>query len=259
MIIDCHVHLPSPSLGVAVEWAPFTPDVPSAIAYLKRCGVDKAICASFRATEARSPEEMRAGNDETMEIARTYPEMVIPGCCINPNFPEESVAELRRCHELGIVWLHELVGYIGGYSYDTPGFAQTMAAASELGMVVQIHSEEPKAAEIDRLCGEFPKVPWVLAHIGDSRDECHVRCELAAQRPNLYLDVCGHGIQRAGVLDLAVKWAGPERVLFGSDYTVNDPAAVIATIQASYLEEGVKGKVLAGNVRRMLGERGVRV
>lgn len=256
MIIDCHVHLPSPSLGVAVEWAPFTPDVKSAIAYLKRCGVERAICAFFRATEARTPEEMRAGNDETMEIARTYPEMVIPGCCINPNFPEEAVAELRRCREAGIVWLHELVGYIADYTYDTEGFARVVRAAAKLGMVVQIHSE---GTEMDRICSELPEVTWVLAHIGDSRDECRARCELAVKHPNLYLDVCGHGIQRMGVLDLAVKCAGPERVLFGSDYTVNDPAAVLATIQASYLEEGVKEMVLGGSVTRMLGERGVRV
>ncbi len=35
-------------------------------------------------------------------------------------------------------------------------------------------------------------------------------------------------------------------MLFGSDYTINDPAAVIATIEKSYLSNEVKAKVLGG-------------
>jgi predicted TIM-barrel fold metal-dependent hydrolase len=259
MIFDCHVHLPSPGLGTAIEWAPFTPDVDAALRYLERCGVDKSVASSIRVTHAKTPEEVRAGNDETLAIAGDHPQAVTPGCAVNPNFVEEAVAELRRCHEEhGVVWVAELVGHAADFTYDTEDFYRVMATAAELDMVVQIHSEQPNAEEIDRLCAEFPKMPVALAHVGDSAQEVHARCQLAAKRSNLYLDLSGHGIQRMGVLDLAVQCAGPDRVLFGSDYTVNDPAAVIATIQASYLSDEAKAKVLGGNVLRLLQERGAK-
>ena len=49
-----------------------------------------------------------------------------------------------------------------------------------------------------------------------------------------------------------------DRVLFGSDYTINDPAGVIARVQQADLDDAAKAKILGGNVGRMLGERGVK-
>jgi len=255
VILDCHVHLPSPGLDRAWEWAPFTPDTAAAIRYLKRCGVDRAIANSMRGEVAKTVEEMRAGNDEVLQAARDYPNMVVAACLVNADLGKEALAEIKRCRQAGVVWMGELCGYASGYTYDTENFARVAALASDLNLVVQIHSEGWE--EMDRICAEFPKVTWVLAHIGDSPEECRKRCELAAKHQNLCLDVCGHGIQRMGVLDYAVKCAGPDRVLFGSDYTINDPAAVIATIEKSYLSDEVKAKVLGGNAVRMLAERGV--
>jgi hypothetical protein len=256
MIFDCHVHLPSPGLDRTWEWQPFTPDLDAAVRYLRRCGVDRAIANSMRGEVATTPEQMIAGNDEAVAAAKAHPEMLVPACLVNTNLGEEAIAEIRRCHdELGIVWVGELCGYASGYTYDTPAFARAIEIATDLNMVVQIHSE---GTEMDRICAEFPRTTFVLPHPGDSPKEVVERCELAAKHANLYLDLCGHGVQRMGVLDLAVRCAGPDRVLFGSDYTINDPAAIIATIRASYLSDEVKAKILGGNVVRMLAERALR-
>lgn len=96
----------------------------------------------------------------------------------------------------------------------------------------------------------------MLAHIGDSPEEVEERIGLAARFPNLFLDICGHGYQRMGVLELAVCQAGSGRVLFGSDYTINDPAGVIARIQAADFGAQTKAGLLGGNLSRLLGEHG---
>ena len=256
MIFDCHVHLPSPGLEKSWEWQPFTPNLAAAMRYLRRCGVDRAIANSMRGEVARTSGEMSAGNDEAAQAAKQYSDMLVPACLVNTDLGEEATAEIRRCrNELGIVWIGELCGYASGYAYDTDAFARAMALAGELDMVVQIHSEGWK--EMDGICSQFPAVTFVLPHPGDSPKEVQARCELAAKHANLYLDLSGHGVQRMGVLDLAVRCAGPERVLFGSDYTINDPAAVIATIRASYLDDRTKELILGGNTLRLLNERGV--
>jgi predicted TIM-barrel fold metal-dependent hydrolase len=256
MIFDCHVHLPSPGLGKTWEWYPCTPDVAAAVGYLKCCGVDRALANSMRGEVAKTPEEMVAGNDEALQAARDYPDLIVPAALINTNLGDAALSEIRRCREAGIVWIGELCGYAGGYTYDTEGFARAAALAGELNMVVQIHSE---GTEMDRICGEFPQVTWVLPHIGDHVQECLARCELAGKHQNLYLDICGHGFQRMGILEYAVKCASADRVLFGSDYTINDPAGVIARVQKADFDEETKAKVLGGNVVRMLGERGVSI
>ncbi|MBN1459404.1 MAG: amidohydrolase family protein, partial [Armatimonadetes bacterium] len=219
MICDCHVHLPSPGLHRTWEWQPFTPDLPAAVSYLRRCGVDRAVANSMRGEVARTPEDMRLANDESAEAAREYGGFIVPACLVNTNFGRDAAAEVRRCHdELGMVWVGELCGYAGGYTYDTEGFAEAVATAADLNMVVQIHVDD--TPDMDRLCREFPSVTWVLPHPGDSAAEVVERCELAAKHAKLYLDLSGHGVQRMGVLDLAVRRAGPDRVLFGSDYTI---------------------------------------
>ena len=257
-VFDCHVHLPSPGLRLTWEWEPFTPDVEAAVCYLRDCGVGRILANSVRGEVARSVAEMIAGNDESAEIARRYPDFVVPACLVNTRFPEEALREVERCHdELGMVWIGELCGYAGGYSYDTPAFAEMLQLATELNMVVHVHDDDYQ--DVSRLCARFPHTTFVLAHLGESPADVRARIGLAAVHPNLYLDMCGNGFERMGVLELAVETAGPERVLFGSDFTINDPAGVIARIQKSRLDEATRRKVLGDNVRRLLTEHGVHI
>jgi predicted TIM-barrel fold metal-dependent hydrolase len=255
-IFDCHVHLPSPGLNFTWEWEPFTPDIPSAVNYLKRCEVSLVLANSVRGEIAESAEEMIAGNDEIAQAARDFPDYIVPACLINTNFPEQSLRELERCRkELNIVWIGELCGYAGGYTYDTRAFGQAVELATRLDMVIHIHNDDD--ADMERLCKEFPKATFVLAHLGDEPDEIQRRIALAGHYPNLYLDICGNGFERMGIFEKAVTIAGAERVLFGSDFTINDPAGVIARVLYSNFNEDTRQKILGGNLAHLLSERGV--
>lgn len=260
MILDSHVHLPSPGLNQTWEWAPCTPDLPAALAYLKRCGVDAAVASSMRAEIATTHADIRAGNDEMMDAAREFPLSgsslcgVLPACLVNTNFAAESLAEIERCHAQGVIWLGELCGYVGGFRYDTPAFAAALRKATDLNMIVQIHNDDP--ADMARLCAENPATTFVLAHLGDSPAECATRIALAARFPNLSLDISGHGFQRMGILELAVRAAGAERILFGSDYTINDPAGGIARIQMADFPADTKEMLLGGALLRLLSAHG---
>ena len=250
MIVDCHVHLPSP--GLVWEWAPFTADLSACLGYLRRCGVDKAVANSVRAVTAKTSDEVRRGNDEAFAAARDSGGFIVPACIVNPEC-EGAAGELERCRELGSVWLGEICGYAAGFRYDTKRFRAVVARAVELGMVVQIHAT---AEEMRDICGRFPRGTFVLPHPASGREDIGPRVEALRDLPNMHLDLCGHGYERMGILELAASIA-PERVLFGSDYTINDPAAVIARVRASYLPDGAKDLILGGNAERMLAERGV--
>jgi predicted TIM-barrel fold metal-dependent hydrolase len=66
------------------------------------------------------------------------------------------------------------------------------------------------------------------------------------------MDTSGYGHDRMGILEYAVKTIGPERVLFGSDFSINDPSTVLARIHNSFLTGEQKAKVLAGNLEALL-------
>ncbi len=252
MIVDCHVHIPSP--GSTWEWAPFTRDLDACVRYLKRCGVEKAVANSVRAVTAESPEDVRRGNDETFEAADKYGGFFIPASIANPGC-RGALEELDRCREKGSVWLGEICGYAAGFRYNTPQFEKLVAKAIELDMVVQLHAT---GAEMRRLCERFPGGTFILPHPVSRKDEIAERVEAMKDLPNLHLDLCGHGYERMGVMELAAR-IDPKRVLFGSDYTINDPAAVIARVRHSYLSEEDKALILGGNALRLLHERGVAV
>jgi predicted TIM-barrel fold metal-dependent hydrolase len=45
---------------------------------------------------------------------------------------------------------------------------------------------------------------------------------------------------------------GPNRILFGSDFSINDPGTVIARIRNSFLTMEQKQKILSGNLLGLL-------
>ena len=57
------------------------------------------------------------------------------------------------------------------------------------------------------------------------------RIEIVAKHENTSIELSGSGIERVGILEKAVKEIGADRVLYGSDFTINDPAAVIAFLR----------------------------
>ena len=72
------------------------------------------------------------------------------------------------------------------------------------------------------------------------------------KNPNFYLDTSGYGHDRVGVLEYAVKTIGSDRILFGSDFSINDPSTVIARIRNSFLTMEQKQKILSGNILELL-------
>jgi len=94
----------------------------------------------------------------------------------------------------------------------------------------------------------------VFPHFGDSHEYEHIfkRIDLVAQHQNCYIDTSGYGHDRVGMFEYAVKTIGPERVLFGSDFSINDPSTVIARVQNAFLTEEQKRKILGENLQTLL-------
>lgn len=254
-VFDAHLHCPSKA-GVSLQWKTVTPTFEEFVRYLDRTGVDRGIINSARCQAEKDVKGFVGGNREVAEFVEQSRGRFVGACVVNPLFIEEALREIEECHKrFGFRWVGELCNYEVPYQYTSKEFGMLVEQVVKLNMVLQVHTE---LDEMEYMVKQFPRARLVFAHFGDSQEEAHIfkRIELVAANKNCYLDTSGYGHDRMGVLEYAVKTIGPDRVLFGSDFAVNDPSTVIARIKNAFLTEEEKGKILSENVQALLKKVG---
>jgi predicted TIM-barrel fold metal-dependent hydrolase len=255
-VFDSHLHCPGDD-GDAGQWYPITKTFDEFVAYLDRTGVQRGVVNSTRSEDAKTPADFIAGNREVARHIEKYKGRFLGACVVNPTFPEEAAREIEHCRkQLGFVWVGELCNYIvNPYAYTSKNFAQVVEQVVKMNMVLHVHTE---LEEMEYIIQTFPQATIVFAHFGDSHEEEHIfkRIDAVARSKNCYLDTSGYGHDRVGVLEYAVKSIGPDRVLFGSDFTVNDPSTVLARIHHAFLTEEQKQKILSQNLEALLEKVG---
>ena len=86
-----------------------------------------------------------------------------------------------------------------------------------------------------------------MAHIGGGGDWAH-SLRAVAGVANVFVDLSGSGVDR-GMLELCLECVGPERLLWGSDLTMDTAWAKLRALEALALEpgalEGIRWKTAA--------------
>jgi predicted TIM-barrel fold metal-dependent hydrolase len=247
-VFDAHLHCPSDA-GDVWQWHPVTRTFKEFAAYLDRTGVQRGIINSVRSQLAKDVAGFVAGNREVARYVEMYKGRFQGACVVNPLFIDEALREMEDCRkQYGIVWGGELCNYTVPYQYTIKEFELLVDQAVKLNMVLDVHTN---LDEMEYIIEKFPRATIVFPHFGDS---AHIfrRIDEVAKHPNCYIDTSGAGHERMGMLEYAVQTVGPDRVLFGSDFSINDPSTVIARIEHSFLTEDQKEAVFSRNLERLL-------
>jgi len=245
---DAHLHCPSES-GEVWQWHPVTRTMDEFVRHLDRTGVRRGIINNVRCQLAKSPADFIAGNREVARYVEKYPGRFLGACVVNPLFIDEALREIEDCRtQLGFVWVGELCNYTVPYKYTIQEFDQLVEQVVRQKMVLDVHTTLP---EMEYIIQKFPQATIVFPHMGDHSD-IFKRIELVARHRNCYLDTSGAGENRMGMLEYAVQTIGEDRVLYGSDFSINDPATGLARIRHAYLGEAQKRKILRGNLEALL-------
>lgn len=251
-VFDAHLHCPSDQTNQVWQWYTVTRTFAEFAAYLERTGVQRGIINNVSCQLAKSPKDFIEGNREVARYVEKYRGRFLGACVVNPLFIDEALREIEDCHkQLGFVWVGELCNYTVPYQYTVKEFEQLVRQVVKLNMVLDVHTE---LEEMEFIIQKFPQATIVFPHFGDSQEFDHIfkRIDSVAKNPNCYLDTSGYGHDRVGMLEYAVKAIGPDRVLFGSDFSINCPATVLGRIQNAFLTEEQKQKILAGNLEALL-------
>jgi predicted TIM-barrel fold metal-dependent hydrolase len=250
-VFDAHLHCPSES-GEVWQWYPITKSFAEFAAYLERTGVQRGIINNVRCQLAKTPQDFIEGNREVARYVEKYRGRFLGACVVNPLFIDEALKEIEYCRkQLGFVWVGELCNYTVPYQYTVKEFEMLVGQVEKLNMVLDVHTE---LEEMEYIIQKFPEAIIVFPHFGDSQEYNHIfkRLDVVAKNANCYIDTSGYGHDRVGMLEYAVKTVGPERVLFGSDFSINCPATVIARIQNAFVTEEQKRKILSENLQALL-------
>jgi len=250
-VFDAHLHCPSQS-GEVWQWYPVTKTFEEFARYLDRTGVQRGIINNVRCQLAKTPKDFIEGNREIARFVDRYKEKFLGACVVNPMFIDEALREMEDCRkQLGFLWVGELCNYTVPYQYTIKEFELLVEQVVKLNMVLDVHTE---LEEMEYIIQKFPKATIVFPHFGDSHEHRDIfkRIDAIAAHENTYLDTSGYGHDRVGMLEYAVKSIGPDRVLFGSDFSINCPATVIARVENAFITEEQKRKILSENLEVLL-------
>ncbi len=246
--IDIHGHLGT--------WSDFFVPEPSAawlVATNRRIGITAVGVSHLVAVG----HDTAVGNRMALAAAAAYPEKIGVWLVANPHRGSE-VETLDRQLDLPGVWGLKLHPDVHEHPVDGPGYEPFLRLAAEHRAPVLTHGQtrspwsDPEA--VASVAGSHPGVDLLMGHAGLWPDGFRRAATLARAHDRLYLETCGSRLTDAW-LERLVSWAGPEKVLFGSDACFLDPRVGLGKVLHARLGQEEKELVLGGNARRILGGR----
>jgi uncharacterized protein len=259
MIIDAHAHVWPDSIApriLATRPSGLDPRHDGTVNGLTRtmddAGIDRALTLGIAAV----PQHVARTNEFIGSVDRTR---FTPFGTIHPDLSNEE--NLRHLHDNGIpgVKVHPLFQEI---TLGSPRVLDLMAALAEAGIVVLTHAGAGGDAAADArgapqqlllLAAAVPTLQLIACHYGGYHrlDEA----EDVIVGTNVWLETSWP--PSLGDLDPAriraiIEKHGADRVVFGSDWPMTEPAAEIAAVRNLGLDADDEAGVLGGNLARLL-------
>jgi predicted TIM-barrel fold metal-dependent hydrolase len=220
-----------------------------AVAAAEQAGIDK-ICVSSVTALLFDVEE---GNREVYDLVKRYPKQVIGFASVpNPYFGRRALDELQRAVEVyGFKGIGELETQPAD-PVDNPLWIAVLEKAVDLKVPILVHGGHVPCVAAAR---RVPEAVILLAHMGTGwgvhfNEELDT-IEAVKDLPNVYLET-GGSITAAGMIELAVEKLGAERIVFGTDNPLLDPAVQKAKITGANISEQSKARILGANMANIL-------
>ena len=259
-LIDVHAHFLHDRCGRA-DWARRNA---RRLEVGERIGVTLHIASILGSWGHTSPtyfpsvEDLAYGNAALRALQREHPERIRGYVAVNPNFTADAVAEIERGLAEGMVGIK----LAASRRASDPLLDPIARIAAERGVPILQHAWQHRRHEVSNqeisdaldlvaLAGRHPRARFILAHIGGGGDWAH---SLRALRdvPNIWVDLSGSGVDR-GMLELCVECVGVERLLWGTDLTMDTGLAKLRALEAMELGAASLERLRWGNAESVFG------
>src|SRR6185295_15959829 len=208
--------------------------------WARRAGIDRTIIFAAFAND------YRRANREVAGIIASHPDRLMGFAFVHPVLDKGRVDSMIReaVFNLGLMGIKV-------HRHDARITREICEAARRYRLPVLYDvMGEVSAAEI--LAGEYPDVSFIIPHLGSFADDWRAQMALIdplVRHKNIFTDTAG--VRRFDVLEQAVKRAGAEKILFGTDGPWLHPAVELAKITALPISPAERAAILGGNVLRL--------
>lgn len=237
------------------------------IEFADKLGVEKLFIATPIAVKMGiSPDEFREYNNQVLMAMKQYPNRLIGQLTIHPAYPKESLEEIKRCVDQGMVGM-KLYNQV---KINDPLFYPLIEKYIDYNMIIHVHGESQLGVggyrmkydvkntptislpeEFVDIAKRYPEAMFQYAHIGGGSD-WEYACKTFRNYKNIYVDTGGSNNEEE-MIDFAVETLGEDRVFFGSDSSYYQS---IGKILASNLSEVQKQKIFFKNYNYILKKSG---
>jgi predicted TIM-barrel fold metal-dependent hydrolase len=236
LIIDAHCHA-GKGEAMTAPWTSFA-DPEVTLRRAEEAGIDRTVIFPI---ENPTYEE---ANQEIARLVEKYPGKFIGFAKHDP------VAEAGRIKSL-LTREVEQLGLKGLKLHKTPT-REMLDVVAALGIPILFHP--PKVADYHMIAAAYPRVNFILAHLGSfasgNWSEHLAAIDVARRYPNVYLETSS--VVFFEYLELAAKELPPEKLIFGSDGPLVDSRVELYKIRLLKLPRDHEAKVLSGNILRLL-------
>jgi uncharacterized protein len=239
MIIDCHCHAGKGDIMTA----PWNTDAPLGT-YLRRArqaGITRTVI--FPVFQS----DYSVGNRNVARLVARLPDRLTGFAMVDTKRDAGQVRDMVReaVLKLGLrgIKVHGLEGM---------PTREVCEAASEFNVPVLV-DVAGKTHVIDMFAPQYPAVNFIIAHLGSFADDwrAHERViEQLLRYKNLYADTSG--VRRFDYILQAVRRAGPQKLLFGSDGPWLHPGVELYKIRMLKLPVECERLILSGNAARLI-------
>ncbi|MEW6670425.1 MAG: amidohydrolase family protein [Thermodesulfobacteriota bacterium] len=232
------------------------------VAVMDAQGVDKAVVFGF---PWKNPRTLSEHNDYIAESVEKFPGRLIGFCSLDP-FSEKAATEAQRCLAGNFSGIGELAYYQSGFNEGSiQRLEPIMEICRKADVPVLIHTNKPIGhqypgkvpmtfPQLYGLIRKFPLNKIVLAHWGGGMFFFNlVKKEIKESLRNIYFDTAASPfLYDPKVFSIAVQIVGAEKILFGSDYPLINPARYFKEMETAGLSSADKRRILGENAAALL-------
>jgi len=221
-----------------------------------RHGIERIMLSQgYSADLHPTPDQLREENDRVMRAVRRFPERSYGSVYLSPSFPDFSLREFDRCVRDG-----PMVG-VGELEADKRCNVREMDAIVERAISMKapilqhtwlkLDGNEPGEStpyDLVELAKRHRGANFICAHTGGDWER---GIRIIRETRNVSAGIAGFD-PTSGVLEMAVRELGPERVVYGSDVGGRSFASQLSKVMGADIPDSAKELVLGGNLRRLL-------
>lgn len=208
----------------------------------------------------------RARNDAVLKLARDSDGFFFPVCSVHPADGLSALREIERVAAAGAAWL-KLHPNTQRFDVADHAVATVVRSAAEHGLPVLFDAYSPwdanQPGKFANLAMAIPAARLILAHAhGPGFPQLLVYDVLARYpdwRRNVWIDISVTGPMLAGgpfaeQFTWVLRKIGTDRVVFGSDYPVDNPLAAISAVMELGFTDEEQAAILHDNAAALLND-----